>query len=569
MHLTDYWGVGPKTEALLSEELGAEQAMEAIENADVRALTTAGLSRGRATGIVRRAKSDGDLGVLATRDARDVYKQLLEIIREYAVSRDAMDRVSVMTPYSSPEDAMKRLDRVYEAVEAWEELPDEVREEVLSVYSGLDDGGRKASVEAALELNEVGAEGEAFQRLHSLDVGVLEEALESLTYLDDGVRSGADEELDRLRSSLERVEELESGALDVVEELRSSGVRDVEDLEDAFLDYIVNETGVSYDRVVNAVEEDALDATDFVTASLRNLASDLREEVRSREQVVREELRDNLEDSVEVVEEAVDAVDELGFMLSLARFSIEYGRSRPRFVEHGVGIEEARNLTLEMGGEDVQPVTYGVGEHSVEAPNSDVAVLTGANSGGKTTLLETVCQVVLLAQMGLPVPARDAEVAFFDSLVFHRRHASFNAGVLESTLRSIVPPLADPGSTLMLVDEFEAITEPGSAADLLHGLVTLTVDMDALGMFVTHLADDLEPLPEEGRTDGIFAEGLDSDLGLIVDYQPRFNTVGRSTPEFIVSRLIARAGSAEERMGFETLAEAVGVERVQRTLDEL
>jgi dsDNA-specific endonuclease/ATPase MutS2 len=118
----------------------------------------------------------------------------------------------------------------------------------------------------------------------------------------------------------------------------------------------------------------------------------------------------------------------------------------------------------------------------------------------------------------------------------------------------------------MLVDEFEAITEPGSAADLLHGLVTLTVDEDALGVFVTHLADDLEPLPDAARLDGIFAEGLDSDLGLLVDYQPRFDTVGKSTPEFIVSRLVADADDRAERAGFRTLAAAVGEEAVQRTL---
>ncbi len=81
--------------------------------------------------------------------------------------------------------------------------------------------------------------------------------------------------------------------------------------------------------------------------------------------------------------------------------------------------------------------------------------------------------------MGLPVPAESAEVGIVDTVVFHRRHASFNAGVLESTLRSVVPPLTESDRTLMLVDEFEAITEPGSAADLIHGLVTLTVDSDA------------------------------------------------------------------------------------------
>jgi dsDNA-specific endonuclease/ATPase MutS2 len=96
--------------------------------------------------------------------------------------------------------------------------------------------------------------------------------------------------------------------------------------------------------------------------------------------------------------------------------------------------------------------------------------------------------------------------------------------------------------------------------------VTLTVQQDALGVFVTHLADDLEPLPEEARTDGIFAEGLTPDLDLQVDYQPRFETVGRSTPEFIVSRLVADATDRRERTGYETLATAIGEQAVQRTL---
>jgi dsDNA-specific endonuclease/ATPase MutS2 len=197
-----------------------------------------------------------------------------------------------------------------------------------------------------------------------------------------------------------------------------------------------------------------------------------------------------------------------------------------------------------------------------------VSVLTGANSGGKTTLLETLCQVTLLAAMGLPVPAASAAVGQFDAVVFHRRHASFNAGVLESTLKTIVPPLAREGRTLMLVDEFEAITEPGRAADLLNGLVDLTVERGALGVYVTHLANDLSPLPEAARIDGIFAEGLTQDLELEVDYQPRFGTVGKSTPEFIVSRLVANARDRAERQGFEALAAAVGEEAVQRTLSD-
>jgi len=223
-------------------------------------------------------------------------------------------------------------------------------------------------------------------------------------------------------------------------------------------------------------------------------------------------------------------------LLSLARFAVAYDLTRPTLVDDGVAVRNARNLFIDG---DVQPVSYAVGNHSlavepgvasVDAPPTGdrVSVLTGANSGGKTTLLETLCAVALLASMGLPVPAEEAEVGAFDRIVFHRRHASFNAGVLESTLKSVVPPLVEDGRTLMLVDEFEAITEPGRAANLLNGLVTLTVDRGALGVYVTHLAEDLSPLPEAARIDGIFAEGLTNDLDLRVDYQPRFGTVGGS-----------------------------------------
>ena len=85
---------------------------------------------------------------------------------------------------------------------------------------------------------------------------------------------------------------------------------------------------------------------------------------------------------------------------------------------------------------------------------------------------------------------------------------------------------------------------------------------------MTHLADDLEPLPDLARVDGIFAEGLTDDLELEVDYQPRFGEVGRSTPEFIVSRLVADADDREEEAGFRTLARSVDTDVVQRTLSE-
>ncbi len=591
MRLQEYWGIGPKTAALLDAELGVERAVEAIESADIRTLSEAGVTRGRATRILRHATGDEGLDLLATADTRNVYDRLLGLAAEEALTAHAADRIRVLTPLESHEAAEERLDRVVDAMAAWTTLDEEERESVISAFQRYDEAGesRRAAVETALTLREVGvgdgSRDGTFADLAAVEPNALREAADALGAVEGGfvsgdeeidpaltVAEGADDSLDQLRAELAAARRLDDAALDVLETVRGQGVRSLEAFQSAVVEYIAEETGVTTSDVRAAGPGEARDETDFVTATLRSLVGELESKVADREAEVAGELRAAIDAAGTDVEAAVDAVDELAFDLSLARFATAHDLRRPDLVEDGLAVDGARNLFIEG---DVQPVTYGIGDQGIgrtsgpRPPTGDrVTVLTGANSGGKTTLLETLSQVALLASMGLPVPAEQAAVGAFDTVVFHRRHASFNAGVLESTLRSVVPPLTGGGRTLMLVDEFEAITEPGRAADLLNGLVDLTVDRDALGVFVTHLADDLSPLPDAARIDGIFAEGLTDDLSLQVDYQPQFGTVGKSTPEFIVSRLVANATDRDERKAFRNIAAAVGEEAVQRTLSD-
>ncbi|MDB2245288.1 DNA mismatch repair protein [Halorubrum ezzemoulense] len=610
MRLQDYWGIGPKTRERLAEALGTERAVEAIESADVRALVDAGLHRGRATRILRRANGEAGMDVLATGDARSVYDDLLGLAADAALTAHAADRIRVLTPLLDRDAVEARLDRVVAARDAWTDLDEADREAVADAFDAYDEaaGSDLAAVETAVTLREAGLTAGPFADIGALDGDRLRDAADALADVrgsidpaggldgdDIEIAAGADAELDRLREQLSAARDLADSAFDVLESVRDGSLRDFEALEAATIDHVASETGVEPATVRAASPDEALDAADFVSGTLRDLVVELEAAVEEREAAVAADIRERLGDESAgrddataggsdgaddggdtAVARAASAVSDAAFLLSLGRFAAENGHVRPTLVDDGIAVRGARNPFL---GGDVQPVSYGVGSHSLAdasgvasadaPPTGDrVSVLTGANSGGKTTLLETLCAVALLASMGLPVPADAAEVGTFDRIVFHRRHASFNAGVLESTLKSVVPPLVADGRTLMLVDEFEAITEPGRAADLLNGLVTLTVDRGALGVYVTHLAEDLSPLPEAARIDGIFAEGLTNDLELRVDYQPRFETVGKSTPEFIVSRLVANAGDRGVRAGFEHLAGAVGEEAVQRTLSD-
>jgi len=608
MRLEDYWGIGPKTSEQLVSALGTSRAVEAIEAADVRTLVDAGLHGGRATRILRRANGEAGMDVLATADTRSVYDDLLSLAAGHALTAHAADRIRVLTPLTDQGAVEARLDSVVAARDAWEGLAEADRDRVTEAFDAYDEaeGSELAAVETAIALREAGLDGHPFEAVGELETAALRDAAEALADVrgsidltgsggdgDIEVARGADAELDRLRDRLDAAEDLANSAFDVLDAVRDGSLRDFEALEAATVEHVASETGADPATVRSVAPDDALDAADFVSATLRDLVAETEEAVAEREERVAADIRDRIGGVRTGTEEGDDraagdsaagnsvaraaaAVADAAFLLSLGRFAADYDLVRPTLVDDGIAVRNARNPFISG---DVQPVSYGVGTHgladdegvaNVDAPPTGdrVSVLTGANSGGKTTLLETVCAVALLASMGLPVPAEAAEVGSFDRIVFHRRHASFNAGVLESTLKSVVPPLVEDGRTLMLVDEFEAITEPGRAADLLNGLVTLTVDRGALGVYVTHLAEDLSPLPEAARIDGIFAEGLTNDLELRVDYQPRFGTIGKSTPEFIVSRLVANAKDRGVRAGFEHLAGAVGEEAVQRTLSD-
>ncbi|MES3160026.1 MAG: DNA mismatch repair protein [Halorubrum sp.] len=479
MRLEDYWGIGPKTSELLTAELGTERAVEAIESADVRALVDAGLHRGRATRILRRATGEAAMDVLATSDTRAVYDDLLGLAAGYALTDHAADRIRVLTPCPDRTEAEARLDRVVAARDAWERLSDDDRDRVVEAFAEYDDAGGtdRASVETALALRDVGLTGDTFDALDALDDDALREAAAALAdirgSLEDefDVAPGADEELDRRRERLRAVRDLADSAFDVLEQVRDGSLRDFEALEAATIDHIATETGVDPATVRAAAPDDALDAADFVSGTLRGLVDELEAAVAEREATVTADLRDRVDDGDGDVARAVSAVSDVAVDLSLGRFAAAHDAVRPRLIDDGIAVRNARSPFVQG---TVQPVSYAVGEHGLDEggrtdterpPTGDrVSVLTGANSGGKTTLLETVCAVALLASMGLPIPADEAEVGTFDRIVFHRRHASFNAGVLESTLRSVVPPLVEEGEIRCVRRLPTAVRGPGRQA---------------------------------------------------------------------------------------------------------
>ena len=259
-------------------------------------------------------------------------------------------------------------------------------------------------------------------------------------------------------------------------------------------------------------------------------------------------LATKLADLKPLCETAIQRLIEHDMWYSIASWAIQYNATLPELVDHGIWFEQGCHLFIEG---DVQPVSYGLGRAAPNGDQQSIALLTGANSGGKTTLLEVVAHIAILAHMGLPVPAQHAEVGRVEALhVLAKSGGTQSAGALETTLVDLANVVSNAQPKLILADELEAITEPGAGARIIAGMLRAAQQQSNSSMvLVTHLAPAILDAygNDDLRIDGIEAKGLDEHLELIVDRTPKRNCLARSTPELIVRRLVERSsGDAKD-----------------------
>ncbi len=230
----------------------------------------------------------------------------------------------------------------------------------------------------------------------------------------------------------------------------------------------------------------------------------------------------------ETVEKELKETIKLDYKITLGTFAKKYQLNKPKITEN-IKITNAIHLDLALK-KNTQKITYQL------TPKENIALLTGANSGGKTTLLETLGQISIMAQMGLPVPAEEAEVKILDEIYYFTKQRSLDAGAFETFLNTFIPITTTKTEKLVLLDELEGITELDASVKIISSFIEMLKKTESYGIIVTHMAKELSRYIEI-RIDGIEAKGLDENYNLIVDRTPKMNTLARSTPELILKRI--------------------------------
>ena len=190
-------------------------------------------------------------------------------------------------------------------------------------------------------------------------------------------------------------------------------------------------------------------------------------------------------------------------------------------------MENSKNVFLS----EPQPVSFKLDE------NNRCSILTGANSGGKTTLLEHILQLISLANMGLPVSGKLKLPLFTEIYYFAKNKGSMSKGAFE-TLLGQMAEIKTGKQTLILADEMEAVTEPGVAGKIVNATAEFFILKGCFLIIATHLGQEIaKNLPKNARVDGIEAKGLDENFELIIDRNPILGKIASSTPELIVEKL--------------------------------
>lgn len=197
------------------------------------------------------------------------------------------------------------------------------------------------------------------------------------------------------------------------------------------------------------------------------------------------ELREE-RDSLAQMAEAIGLVD---LISARARLAIDQDAIEPRINEDGRFIlREARHPLLEenlrQSGGRVVPISFEMdGAHRV-------MVVSGPNAGGKTVVLKTAGLLSMMAQVGMHVPALDADLPVFRQMltdIGDQQSISANLSTFTAHIRNIraISDHLEPPA-LILLDEVGTGTDPEEGSALAVAMVDYFRSRGAHVIVTTH-----------------------------------------------------------------------------------
>lgn len=269
----------------------------------------------------------------------------------------------------------------------------------------------------------------------------------------------------------------------------------------------------------------------FITPELK----EYEEKVLSAEEKVKElearifnEVRMKCLERTREIQKNARVIGELDALAGLAFLALKEDYVRPRFNEEGVlSLKAARHPVAE------KLVRNFVANDLEMSEGNRFGLLTGPNMGGKSTYLRQVALIVLMAQIGSFVPAREANLCLVDQ-IFTRVGAADNLAKGQSTfmveMEEAARILRDATEkSLVILDElgrgtstYDGVSIAFAVSEFLHDQVK------AKTLFATHYHELIELAERMSCGENLSVAVVEESDGVKFLYQIRKGSVDKS-----------------------------------------
>lgn len=237
-------------------------------------------------------------------------------------------------------------------------------------------------------------------------------------------------------------------------------------------------------------------------------------------------------DSLDVMHQNMKTIEKLDFLFSKGKLSIDMDGIEPSInTDRNIHLKEARHPLMEK--EVCVPLQFSLGK------DTRGIVITGPNTGGKTVAIKTVALNCMMAQCGLHVTCKEADICMNSNFlcdIGDGQNLSENLSTFSAHITNVLSILKQVGrESLVIMDELGSGTDPTEGMGIAISILEELRKSGCLFLVTTHYP---EVKQYAANTEGIVNARMTFDKETLNPlYQMVIGEAGESCAFYIASRL--------------------------------
>lgn len=188
-------------------------------------------------------------------------------------------------------------------------------------------------------------------------------------------------------------------------------------------------------------------------------------------------------ESITVMNEDITLIEKLDFILSKGKLSIDLDAVEPSInTEHRIVLKDARHPLMDKKLNI--PLQFKIGE------NVRGIIITGPNTGGKTVAIKTVMLNCIMAQCGLHVTCKEADICMNNSYlcdIGDGQNIAENLSTFSSHIKNVLEVLSEINrDSLVIMDELGSGTDPAEGMGIAIAILEELRKSGAIFLVTTH-----------------------------------------------------------------------------------